>query len=83
MLTPDQMRWINATLANDEASDDTELVAYFTENGIESDLAGRLVRRRMKCLMGLEVTLADLEGGQCVYCTTPVDPNVLVCPRCR
>jgi hypothetical protein len=60
MLTPDQMRWVNATLANDEASDDTELVEYFTENGIDPYLAGRLVARRMKCLMGLELTIVEV-----------------------
>lgn len=43
-------QWINATLHNDEASSDQELIGYFMTNGLSCDQAHEAVDQRNKCL---------------------------------
>jgi len=81
-LTLEQLRWVNAVLANDEASTDAELVLYFIENGLAPAAAHRAIIHRTDAMRGSEVTFHDLES-RCLYCTTPVDAGVLVCARCQ
>lgn len=44
------IRWVNATLQNDEASTDEELIKYFTEGGLTQQEAQKAVSQRNKCL---------------------------------
>ena len=44
------LRWVNATLQNDEFSTDNELVEYFINGGLTQQEAQRAVNQRGKCL---------------------------------
>lgn len=44
------MKWVNATLHNDEASRDEELVRYFVKGGLTQQEAQKAVSQRNKCL---------------------------------
>jgi hypothetical protein len=50
--TVEQERWIEAVLANDEASDDAELLVYFIENGLTPEAADVAISRRGHYLKG-------------------------------
>jgi hypothetical protein len=52
-LTATQRRWIAATLSNDEASTDDELVEYFKENGLTEAQAKAAVKQRSEHLRSL------------------------------
>lgn len=44
------MKWVNATLHNDEASRDEELVRHFVKGGLTQQEAQKAVSQRNKCL---------------------------------
>jgi len=44
------MKWVNATLHNDEASRDEELVRHFVKEGLTQQEAQKAVSQRNKCL---------------------------------
>lgn len=44
------IRWVNATLQNDEASSDEELVKHFIEGRLTQQEALNVVSQRNKCL---------------------------------
>ena len=44
------IRWVNATLHNDEASRDEELVEHFIKGGLTKQEAQKAVSQRNKCL---------------------------------
>ena len=44
------IRWVNATLHNDEASTDEELIEYFRKGGLTLQEAQKAVSQRNKCL---------------------------------
>jgi len=44
------IRWVNATLHNDEASTDEELIEYFCKGGLTPQEARKAVSQRNRCL---------------------------------
>lgn len=44
------LRWVNATLQNDEFSTDNELVEYFIKGGLTLQESQKAVSQRDKCL---------------------------------
>ena len=44
------IKWANATLHNDEASTDEELIEYFRKGGLTQQEAQKAVSQRNKCL---------------------------------
>jgi hypothetical protein len=44
------IRWVNATLHNDEASTDEELIEHFSKGGLTQQEAQKAVSQRNKCL---------------------------------
>ena len=50
MYSQDILKWVNATLQNDEASSDEELVKHFIEGGLTQQDAQKVVSQRNKCL---------------------------------
>jgi len=44
------IRWVNATLHNDEASTDEELIEYFRNGGLTQLEAQKAVSQRNRCL---------------------------------
>ena len=56
------IKWICATLTNDENSTDKEQIAYFVENGIKKGLAEKLVLLRKDFLNdeGIENAIIEL-----------------------
>jgi hypothetical protein len=60
MYSKELLKWVNATLHNDEASIDEELIEYFKNNGLTQQEAQNAVNQRNKCLNDIfyEVQLA-------------------------
>lgn len=52
-MTKDTIRWITATLANDEVSTDQELIEHFTAQGVTPDEAAVWVAKRDQYLKGI------------------------------
>jgi hypothetical protein len=50
MKREELLRWVNATLHNDEFSTDNELVEYFIKGGLTKREAQKAVSQRDKCL---------------------------------
>lgn len=50
MYSAEIVRWVNATLQNDEASTDGELIKYFRTGGLTQQEAEKVVGQRNKCL---------------------------------
>ena len=44
------IRWVNATLHNDEASTDEELIEHFRKGGLTPQKAQKAVSQRNRCL---------------------------------
>ena len=50
MYSQELLKWVNATLQNDEASTDDELIAHFTNGGLTQQDAQKAVSQREKFL---------------------------------
>lgn len=50
MYSKELLKWVNATLQNDEASSDEGLVKHFIEGGLTPQEAQKAVSQREKCL---------------------------------
>jgi len=50
MYSFELLRWVNATLHNDEAASDEELIQHFIKGGLTQQDAKNAVKQRERCL---------------------------------